>query len=376
MQKLASNHSSRANPIRDCFARRTMSFLSPAAISLSLAIASAAEAQTEDEQGNIVITEEGGFCFACYSEEAARFKSLLDDMKGIQKEYQGMENPSKNLERFDDFRISRTGMLIHEECFEPGRFGFDVEQAVVDGLVKTFSKFIELEKDEIENWTGEPTQIILGHVPDFVNLYDPNNWEESNSITYEYRAKNGDLIHGAENETDPCSDLRSFANRYQVDMRQSCRFPNHIERGRPKIFCAAGEAEEISVEKLEGTNAYASNPTKPRPLLKNYNGQTSIYQEPFIVFNDDRTRDFSSKRFQSALTHEHFHNFGWEDFAQSHNSYSYYCQVAVFYNSVHEDVLTSDDHVNGIEGCINSNYDPDSPRHAAEIGNRIASDKD
>jgi hypothetical protein len=327
--------------------------------------------------GKTVIRADGSFCFECYGEYNRRLVEWLEELKGIQARYANEDSPSHSLERLEDFRISSTGMLIHEVCFEPDRFEFDVERAVVDALVQTFTEFIDLETDEVENWTGEPTAISSLHVPGFVSLYSSDNWHRCDSLYYEYRQKGRNaIIEGNENSIDPCGDLRDLTTRYQIDMKESCSFASEIEKGRPKLFCAVGELDKIYPDETSSTNAYASNPTKPKPLIKNHQGKSTIYQQPYIVFNGDRAKDFSATRFQSTLIHEHFHNFGWEDYSQQHNSYSYFCQVAAFYRLTHEDVLNDEQYVDGIEGCIAETYNDRSPSIAGRISDRIVGDKD
>ena len=328
-----------------------------------------------DVVGDFQMSDDGTFCFECYSEYNRRAIEWLEELKATQARYEDMQNPSGSLETLGDFRVSSTGMLIHEECFAEERFSFDVEQAVVDALAQTFTKLIALEKLAVVNATGEPTAISRRHVPDFVELYDSKNWSSDADVAYSYRFGTGDEFASSASST-PCEDLAPMANHYGIDLGPDCSLADQMEKGRPKLFCELGEIEPIADHVSDGAHAHASNPKQPRPLIKTFEGRTRIYHQPYIVFNPQESRKFSSSRFQSALIHEHFHHFGWRDFSQDHNAYPYLCQAAIFYDSTHRDVLDVFDLEASSRRCIQSEYDLDSPVQAGRIRDAIATDYD
>lgn len=330
----------------------------------------------EEVPGEIVMNEDGSYCFECYNDYSRRFVAWLDELKEVQRGYVDNDSPGNDLERLDDFRVSATGMLIHEECFVEDRWSFDVEKAVVDALVTTLERFIYWEKRVMEHTERGPSQIIRRHVPDFVNLYDPDNWDRSDSVPFHTKDIDGNV--SKHTTTEACRVFRVWtdANKLELYGRNACRSPMHIERGRPKLFCEVDEATKTSIDYKIGLNAYGSNPNKLNPFIINYQSRSSLYQQPYIVFDSQNTQEFTSTRFQSTFIHEHFHHFGWEDFSRTHNSYSYFCQVAVFYEITHADVLDATDNTRSIRGCMDSGYDYNSIDKAKIISNKIAQDKD
>ncbi|MEZ5471675.1 MAG: hypothetical protein R3E90_07830 [Marinicella sp.] len=301
--------------------------------------------KSERHKAQLPLDKKGRFCFTCYSDEAKRFVELLNDFKAIQKKYQRNKAPSAKLKKLDDFRISKTGILIHEECFVPGRFQFDVEEAVVNTLIKTMSGLIELEDKYVERFPTRSTvtredfgtsQVLQSHVPKLVNTLDPVNWQPSDVFRHvSYKVEDMSLQFYPDDNpgvsgTDPCMEI------FKVGLDR-CEFVSRIAPSRPKIFCQPDEwsanAHKIH-NHLDGHFAYTSTPQKPVSFVKvGLDERIKIYNGPGITFMPERTRDFSSERFQSTLTHELFHNMGYEEDSRDYNYYYYTCQAALHWDT-------------------------------------------
>lgn len=294
---------------------------------------------------------EGNFCFSCYDKNASRFVEILEDLRAVQSDYKEGRASTHNLKRLDDFRVSRSGALIHEECFEPGRFKFDVEEAVVDGIVKTMAGLIELEDKYLDRYPSrEPvtreeigaSDVLKSHVPRLLAVLDPKMWKPSSIWrTTHYKITNKEkALHFPEdyeglNGKDPCYEVHGLGPK-------DCEFISKIPPARPLIFCQADIGALKVHEKfnnLEGASAYTSTPDHVISFSKKgLNGKIKMYNGPGITFLPKKTKNFDSGFFQSALTHELFHNMGYIDEPSDYNHYCYTCQAAIHYE-YHRDVL-------------------------------------
>lgn len=273
----------------------------------------------------------------------------------------------------NDFVESRLGFLIHKGCLQEGRWSFNFEQALLDGVVKGMSCLAEGERTFGESGKGDHTSTKHSIFPRFVDYLNTDRWNRR-VIPYSKKEEGTVLYDSCHNvKTDPF---------FGSTMLDKCTVVSDFGH-RPKVFCDVDlsyqqlvfKADREKREQLNRGSAYASAGSND-PVILNYNDQTKIYNGPTIVFKKDRNKHWSARLFQSVLFHEIVHNLGYvhhdekateEDIA--HNDYAQFCQAACF-RDVYP-ALTDSDELLAREKCFKYQIDPDSARFASELKRRM-----
>jgi hypothetical protein len=238
-----------------------------------------------------------------------------------------------------DFVVSRPGVLIHRACLEPGRWRFDIEQAIVASMIKGMSCLARGEEAYGDNGKGWKTSTRFGIFPRFVRYMDRERW---NRQLTPYTRKPKSTVY-----YDSCENVRTDSY-FEATMLQDCEVIEDFGN-RPKVFCDRDlsfdqlefRASEAHKYRLKLSRAYASTGSND-PVILNYNNTTKIYNGPTIVFSKDKTRTWTREYFESVFFHEMIHNLGYVhgDVESSepprHNDYATHCQVHCF-SDVHKE---------------------------------------
>jgi hypothetical protein len=267
-----------------------------------------------------------------------------------------------------DFVESRLGILIHKGCLEEGRWNFNFEQALVDGMVKGMSCLASGEELYGDKGIREYTSTKHSLFPQFVNYLDASRWNRK--VTPYSKKEGGTVLY------DSCRNVKTdpfFGSR----MLDKCRVVESFGN-RPKIFCDVDlsyeqlefKADDEKREQLDQGSAYASAGGND-PIIINYKGETRIYNGPTIAFKKKRNKHWSSRLFQSVLFHEMIHNLGYVHYDKktaqnmAHNDYAQFCQAACF-SGVHP-ALTDADIFEARRLCFSYDTDLDSYQFASEL---------
>jgi hypothetical protein len=121
--------------------------------------------KTELFEGIADHTEGFALCDNC-DETITEFVQMVDDMKDIQEH---VSSNISDLKRKGDFYVSRIGILIHENCFEPGRWQFNIEEAIVDSMVQGMACLAEGHQIVEEDGGIEKASTKYSLFPQFVN---------------------------------------------------------------------------------------------------------------------------------------------------------------------------------------------------------------
>jgi len=281
---------------------------------------------------NIVDHTEGqAMCENC-DEELTAFSRLLEDMQNIQKQ-------SAKKDEMGDFVISRLGIMIHKNCLAPGRFKFDVEEAITNSLVKGMSCLAEGE-DYYSDRTNpgaviKKTSTKYSIFPQFLNYMDKSKWDQS-AVPYSTHA-NGDKY--LFDSCDKIKETKFFGKTMLPDCEVVSDFAN-----RPKVFCEEDLTYAYQIESTDNTwlsnsllnnTAYASVGSNS-PVIINHQNKTKVYNGPSLVFRSSTTKDIAKGKFEAMVFHEMIHNLGYvhEESMPSgehlHNDFASLCEAACF----------------------------------------------
>lgn len=315
------------------------------------------------------VTEET-ICRECYDRNVAEFNEFLESIQG----YSGV--PADELEKVDDFYISRVGVMIHEGCLEKN-FDFieddpliEFEQMITDGVVRGLTGLSRGESYYRERMEGNVTS-AYNLMPAFLDLLTNRSFADQDP-TIDFTRVDGTRYRRALN----CDNYYSIFESVHAD-----RFPIHNKceviqdvPDLPKIFCSLdniGRMYDMSHDdNFSGDGARGSIPQKNNVIVKNHNRKTKIYTGQAIFLNPEKLGNRCSARIQATIFHELFHNLGYDHEVmddegnivyKGHNDYAYACQAAWFYSEFKENMeIRNVAPSNAYEFCLNNNYDPDN----------------
>ncbi|GEM_PF-5243404 len=307
-------------------------------------------------------------CEHC-DQDLIAFAKQLDDIKNIQSHM----GPRPDLEEEGDFYISPIGTMIHKNCFEPGRWKFDIAQADVDSMVQGMSCLAEGEEYYGEKGEGKVTSTKYALMPAFVNYWDKEAWDTEVTPFYNFNEV-------GRFDVNSCDKLKKI-NFYRANAHNDCSVEKRFG-ARPKIFCGddinhdfriALEQNPLEKQRLTiGSEAYATLGSDD-PVIINYKGKTRVYNGPSVVFREDLTKNWSKKYFESMLFHERIHNLGsvhqhetdGADGIVTHNDYAWACQAMCF-----QDQFISDMSVEllDIADQMCFNYEVDKAQYKKYVG--------
>lgn len=281
---------------------------------------------SRDPNGNTAT--EGDFCFDCYDENYSALMGLLDNLEAVQKQ----AIPKNRLKKIGSFFESRSGVLIHEECFE--QYGEQVEKWVTDATVEGLNCHIDTEF-AYSGRTGNRGNSYYSHIPRLMNLFTQGS--QSGAFTQ------GALLN-VDGKTEilqnPCEDYKSLPlNLANKIHKNNCEFDGRFNLTQPKIICQLDKFE-LAVNEYNGTAnyanasdvAYGSNPNAIKPAFVNWKNKTEVYNHPIISFIP-RARKLNEAQFKSTFWHEILHNCGYSHSDEGHPDYSYFCAAACFSKS-------------------------------------------
>jgi hypothetical protein len=282
-----------------------------------------------------------GLCTDC-DRELREAKELLAELIKIDRVTPHELNRSRQ-PGAEDFLVSRTGILVHRDCFEPGRWVFDIEEAIVDSMIGGMSCLAEGEQVHGDNGAGLKTSTKFSIFPHFLRYMNKQRWTESFTP---YTTKPAGTVF-----YDNCDNVKTDPY-FGATMLEGCEVIEAFGN-RPKLFCSEdlsfgqlkARASEGRKKKLEHVGAYASAGSN-EPVIMNYANKTKIYNGPTISFNRDKTMGWSKQQFESVLFHEMFHNLGYvhkyegSDQPIVHNDYAIFCQAWCF-RDAHPDLTKS-----------------------------------
>ncbi len=281
---------------------------------------------SRDPNGNAAT--EGDFCFDCYEE---RRSDLIEMVLKLRPD-KGIFVPKRNLKQVGSFFESRSGVLIHEECFE--QYGEQVEQWVTDATVEGLSCHINTETS-YKNRTGNRGKSYYSHIPRLMNLFT----KDSQGGAF----KDGMLLNmdgKTELFENPCEDYKSVPLNLESKIhKNNCEFDGRFNLTQPKIICQADQLE-LAINEYNGATryadasvtAYATNPNGMRPVFVNWKNKTEVYNHPVISFVP-RGRKLNETQFKATFWHELLHNCGYSHDDEGHPDYAYFCATACFSKS-------------------------------------------
>jgi hypothetical protein len=334
--------------LRD-FARNILGNLLIAACSVASAQVSVAEVRPDGLE-TLAVPPEKPFCFDCYEDNYAEYERLLAQFKKAQA-----VKPRK-LRKIDDFYVSRVGVLIHEQCFD-GRFDFDVEQAVVDAMVKGMTCQVGLV-GKSERALGTKGEAYYSHIPRLVNL-----------LTNSTRVDEGAVLEDIENRPvlmrNPCQSYRTLPIAKDMEVSEDCEYVASIELGRPKLICQVDQFA-LAVDLLkdeyqlhandDGATAYSSGPHNRQAAFVNYESRTKVYNYPVIGFR--KSNQIHPVEFRSSFWHELMHNLGYTHTGKLGSDappdYPYFCEIACF-GDEYIQAATTDAQREGVEDSFDRN---------------------
>lgn len=281
---------------------------------------------SRDPNGNTAT--EGDFCFDCYDENYSALMGLLDNLEAVQKQ----AIPKNRLKKIGSFYESRSGVLIHEECFE--QYGEQVEKWVTDATVEGLSCH-GMSEAMYSDRTGNRGSSYYSHIPRLMNLFTQGS--QSGAFT------EGALLQvGGKTEVlqNPCEDYKSLPlNLANKIHRNNCEFDGRFNLTQPKIICQVDKFS-LAISEYDGSNnlanasvaAYATNPNTIQPVYLNWKGKTEVYNHPVISFVP-RGRKLNETQFKATFWHELLHNCGYSHGDEGHPDYAYFCATACFSKS-------------------------------------------
>lgn len=289
-------------------------------------------ARSRDAHGNT--TKEGDFCFDCFEENESQLISMVLSLKEIQNNILSR----RNLKRIGSFFESRSGVLIHEMCFD--QYGDQVEKWVTDATIEGLSCHLNTE-ETYSYRTNKRGASYYSHIPRLMNLFTKDSLGGAFA--------DGMLVHmngKTEIFENPCEGYKSWPLDLESKIhKNNCEFDGRFNLKQPKIICqrdklelAVNEYNERSNYAMERTVAYASNPGVPRPAYVNWKGKTEVYNQPFISFVT-KDRKLSEEQFKAIFWHELLHNAGYGHEEDGHPDdegrpdYAYFCSAACFRKS-------------------------------------------
>lgn len=316
---------------------------------------------------------EGNICFECYDENRNLISRLVEDFRLIDNAYKdGKTNPKhlKDYQHDNNFKVSRIGILIHKECFEPGRFkrGFNVEEVIVSAFVEAIDNLIEGE-ERATKYDHPENAIIKSHIPRLLHFFDREVW-----------GKNSDHVDVYDLITEKVyKDLDKPCTQLNLEGIKNCKFNPKVERYRPKLFCNRDEfSKKIKDFEANGGNAAASMLGNPSLMAKEYKGTTNLYGGNFIMFNEGNTKNITELGFKATAMHEFFHNLGYSDTGGT-ISYGFGCLPYMFQNSAGLDDNTIDSNttiISSLKSCITTDATSADARGGAMLGSRFINTRD
>lgn len=327
------------------------------------------------------VTEET-MCPDCYDRNVAEFNEFLDSIKP----YAGA--PAGQLEKVDDFYISRVGVMIHEGCLEKD-FEFieeepliEFEQMITDGVVRGLTCLSKGETYYRTRMEGGVTS-AYNLMPAFLKLLTDNSPADQEPQMYFREIDGGHYTRDLN-----CQNYSSvFPNADKFPIHDDCEeirdIPSH-----PKVFCDQDNVIKLldsfakAGDRFSQHGARGTNGKWNVPIVKNYLGRTRIYTGPAIFLNADKVKGNPSGEIQSTVFHELFHNLGYEHETEDdeynlvykyHNDYGYACQAACFYSEFEEQMENNDvAKESAAKICFNNKYDPSNYSEKISIQGAIA----
>lgn len=306
-------------------------------------------------------------CYSCLEENYAQFQKLLTQFKAAPK--------PTTLEKIDDFRLSRVGILIHEGCFDTFGSRFDVEQAVTDAIVTGFTcmikgkEFADRQVDRGDMNYANGGSAYQKHVPRLVNLFTRHHRVSFTPI--HAPTATGDILETR--WSDPCQSHITGLGHGDLRNGKPCRFVPEVELGRPKVYCHADNLTKIGLIQQGGEGrAVGSLPFSVNPSFLLWQDKVKVYNPPMVTFLP-KSHGMDAGAFQSTLWHELFHNLGYEHDSKIDQD-PYYCQVACFWDQHASETQTQDTRAHSAQMCTTNETPDDGDRAiATNIGNSLNS---
>ena len=125
-----------------------------------------------------------------------------------------------------DFRQSSNGILVHENCFEPGRWKFDIELAVTSSYAQG-AKCL-LDGGPVDDAMDASNRVNHELLKPLTDLQDPKNWK-TEALPYSFSASGEKIVFS------DCSLLRQ-SGFFAREIPGTCSVDNKLGN-RPKVFC-------------------------------------------------------------------------------------------------------------------------------------------
>jgi hypothetical protein len=192
----------------------------------------------------------------CLERTLQEFDQLLAEFESAQK-----KPAQKDLPKIDDFRVSRVGVLIHEQCFE--LYGPKVEQWVTDAVVQGMT--CQFNSAAMSKRDGKRGMAYQSHIPRQLNLFRGAQRVDEGAI---YMTTLATIIM-----TSPCEDYKTLPIAKDMKISSNCSYVPEVMLGAPKLICqvdrwsnaASIYSDEIYLDDVR-IAGYASGPYNKMPI--------------------------------------------------------------------------------------------------------------